>query len=292
MGRYQVLWTPEKIAKRIAEGRGQGEGPDYIPWLNIRDFSSKGRVHRVRGWKHGRLHHLFSDLEAYAFYEYEPPTMSVNGLLVRITDTREQHPLFPLEETIEIAKDLGVRHPTDPRTKYPVVMTTDLFFTAKRNLTTSYLARDVKYISDLKKPRTIEKLEIAKIYWGRRPAVDWGITTQGEICISLVENVKWMHPYSRLIDLYPLTEHQVSEIALRMTDMVLGRKHPLNLISRSCDEKLGLATGRSLAVVRYLLANQHWEVDLAHRIRTRESLLLVQYSLDSLFQSSNLRLCA
>jgi hypothetical protein len=282
MRRSRFRSTPKSIAKRIAEGRGQGEGINYRPWFTVRDFPSRGRVHRIRGWKHGRVHHLLSDLEANGFYEYEPPTLVIDRLRLTISDTREQFALFPLEETIEIAREIGVRHPTDPWTKYPCVMTTDLVMTAKWNMTTLYLARSFKYASELDNPRTKEKLEIENIYWGRRPAADWGITREIDICRPLVDNVKLMHPCSRLLDLYPLTLRQVREMALVMTDMVLQGKLPLNLVARRCDEKLGLVTGRSLAVVRYLLANQNWEIDLTRRIKMREPLSLVGFSFDSL----------
>jgi len=43
---------------RIKQGRGQGTGTDYIPWIQVRDFGSKGRVTRDRGWITGRVHHL------------------------------------------------------------------------------------------------------------------------------------------------------------------------------------------------------------------------------------------
>ena len=36
-----------KIQKWIKEGRGQGFGNSYKPWLTIRDVSSEGRSHRV-----------------------------------------------------------------------------------------------------------------------------------------------------------------------------------------------------------------------------------------------------
>ena len=40
--------TEKKIAKKIKEGRGQGIGKDYIPWIKVQDFSSKRRVSMVK----------------------------------------------------------------------------------------------------------------------------------------------------------------------------------------------------------------------------------------------------
>lgn len=56
-----------KIQKWIKEGRGQGFGNNYKPWITIRDVSSEGRSHRVFGHKSQRTHHLLSDLELSAF---------------------------------------------------------------------------------------------------------------------------------------------------------------------------------------------------------------------------------
>jgi hypothetical protein len=56
-----------KIQKWIKEGRGQGFGNNYKPWITIRDVSSEGRSHRVFGHKSQRIHHLLSDLELSAF---------------------------------------------------------------------------------------------------------------------------------------------------------------------------------------------------------------------------------
>lgn len=56
-----------KIQKWIKEGRGQGFGNNYKPWLTIRDVSLEGRSHRVFGHKSQRTHHLLSDLELSTF---------------------------------------------------------------------------------------------------------------------------------------------------------------------------------------------------------------------------------
>src|SRR5947209_10687716 len=95
MSRRRRKWTAAVIQSRIAEGRGQREGGHYIPWHLIQDFPSIGRVHRIRGLKTDRIHHLFSDLELNAFFVFD--------LTQLILDIREQFPLFDIEETLEIA---------------------------------------------------------------------------------------------------------------------------------------------------------------------------------------------
>lgn len=61
-------WNSE--AKNLSwrkQGRGQGAGSDYKPWLTVRDVPSEGRSHRVFGHLTQRTHHLLSDLELATF---------------------------------------------------------------------------------------------------------------------------------------------------------------------------------------------------------------------------------
>ena len=64
-------WTQVKFERYIKEGRGEGSGKDYQPWITIQDIPSKGRVSRTPGWKTNREHHLFSDNERRLFYVFE-----------------------------------------------------------------------------------------------------------------------------------------------------------------------------------------------------------------------------
>src|ERR1022692_3825702 len=55
--------SPEAIERRLREGRGQGVGPHYIPWIQIYDFPSWGL--RFRAYSHipQRAMHTLSMLE-------------------------------------------------------------------------------------------------------------------------------------------------------------------------------------------------------------------------------------
>lgn len=267
MGKRRRLATAKTIAQRIKEGRGANEGAEYKPWLTIQDVPSLGRVHRIKGWKHGRVHHLLSDLEANIFYIYE--------WTPEIIDIREQYALLPLEETLSIAKYLGVRHPTDPWNGYPVVMTTDLFLTIHCNQHSTYEPRTAKYKKDLEKRRNLEKLEIERLFWKNR-SLDLKVATEDSVPQPLCENVKWVHPYLRLADLYPLSEDAINEISFVLTQMIFKDKNaPLRQITAACDGLLKLPRGESLAVVRHLLANRWWLVDMTKLIRQGEPLILL-----------------
>jgi hypothetical protein len=124
MAKRNRATTARVIERRIKEGRGQGNLSSYKPWLTIHDIPSHGIVTRALGWKSGRLHHLFSEhYELAHFYQMEWAN--------NVIDLREQYPLLPLKKTIFIADKMGIKHPTDPKTHHPIVMTTDQLITIK-----------------------------------------------------------------------------------------------------------------------------------------------------------------
>jgi hypothetical protein len=271
MPRLRPLVTKEWIERRIKQGRGSGSGFDYQPWLTIQDFSSLGRVHRMKGWKHGRVHHLFSDLERNVFLHYQWP--------FSVIDIREQFPLLPVAGTVEIAQEMGVRHPFDPRTKHPIVMTTDLFLTAQQGLKATYHPITIKYSKDLKKMRTLEKLEIERRYWAASPRnLVLKIITEQQVTNDFVKNMLWIHPFYWLADLYPLSECAVNKFASVLTRLVLDEALPLRTVTQKCDRLLRLEAGTSLVIVRHLLANRYWEVDMNKLICTNQQLIVLNVS--------------
>ncbi|MEK4950812.1 TnsA endonuclease N-terminal domain-containing protein [Bacillus sp. FSL W8-1127] len=149
----------KRIAKEeqwIREGRGSGRGANYKPWLTIQDVPSSGRVSRIKGNKINRQHEMFSDLERNYFYISEFSDL--------VVDIREQFPLLPKSETIVIANELGIKHPTNPKTNEPVVMTTDFLLTIEKDNRFIDVARTIKMKDELLKERVIEKFEIERVY--------------------------------------------------------------------------------------------------------------------------------
>ncbi len=268
MAKRRRLTTARSIEQRIKEGRGAGEGLYYLPWHTIQDVPSRGRCHRVKGWGHGRVHHLLSDLEYYVFLIFE--------WAKRVVDIREQFPLLPLEETLHIAERLGVRHPTDPKTRHPVVMTTDMLLTVGHGLRCDYVPVTIKYEDDLLKPRVLEKLEAERLYWESRSKVLL-IMTERQVPMPLVRNVRWFHKYRNPSALFPLPEATVDQIVDLLTRAVLETELPLRVITTACDRRLGLSAGISLAVIRHLLAGRRWEVDMRRMVRPDERLVLTNF---------------
>jgi hypothetical protein len=203
MAKRNRTTNPQVIQRRIREGRGQGTGRDYQPWLRIQDVPSQGLSHRVRGWKTEREHQCLSNLELNFFWvlEWSP----------QVSDIREQYPLLPQAETLAIAQRLGLRHPTDPKTRQPIVMTTDFVVTVRQDLTTVDYARTLKSSADLQAPRVLEKLEIERQFWQAR-TVPWAIVTERDIPLVLTRNVKLLHDYLEIGDRLALSVDDIREV--------------------------------------------------------------------------------
>lgn len=261
--------TSDDIPKLIAEGRGQGEGIDYEPWIKVQDFSSYGQANRDLGATTGRQHDYFSKLE----FHYHL-ILDWLGLL----DIQEQYPLLPLEKTISIANQCGIPHPIDFRTKKPVVMTTDFRISLPLPVGKKVFFRAVKPSVKLLEPRVIAKLELARRFY-ESINEDWGIVTERQINPVLVENLIWSYKFKLLSSLDPLSEEMVCRISDLLTDRLLQKDISLSNLALECDDLLGLKSGTSLSVVRHLIASQQWQVDMMKIIDPRERLNLLGVNL-------------
>lgn len=241
MARRKYIIDEKRAAKFVKEGRGQGEGADYKPWLTIQDVPSHGRSHRLLGISTGRIHHLLSDLELDLFLllDWQPSTI----------DLREQFPL-DVDATQDIADCINVRHPRMPGTPQPMVMTTDLVQDRRVGPGVVTRAFAVKSAEDLAKPRVLQKLEIEWRYWQER-GIRWSIVTRTELPRQLIRNIAWVHAFfspagieDRVLALIP---HFLNEVAALRQLSLAG-------FCSEMDARHGLPPGSSLTLMRHLLA--------------------------------------
>lgn len=252
------------IEQRQKQGRGQGCGADYQPWLHIQDVPSQGLSTRIKGWKTARCHHFLSQLECQYFYQLE--------WALGVSDIREQFPL-EIKTTQSLAERLRIAHPIDPRTRQAMVMTTDFVVTVKVAGKLVEQARCLKYARELSAERTLEKLEIERLYWIEK-GVDWGIVTEHEMEPMLAANVAWVHAYRAATALAPVTQEMIGRVESVLTPQVSEQRVPLRELTDACDDQLGLSPGMSLTVVRYLIANQCWPVEMLQPINPAQPLML------------------
>ena len=240
--------TEAGIARRIKEGRGTGEGPDYNPWFTVSDFHSKGFRRMVWSPRLRRVVHLFSELEYRIFLWLE-----ANG---SYADIRE---CFPLDraETIKIARQLGVRHPAPYGV--PIVMTTDFEITVRNWAGVSTLGVAVKYERDLTNPRVLEKLAIERAYHEARGAA-YLVMTENSVPVQVFQNLQFIRGALREGAMRGLDAKLLNQI-----EPILRSHLACATICNACagtDSELRLPHGSSMQALRYFMATHRWQADL------------------------------
>ncbi|MBY6838326.1 heteromeric transposase endonuclease subunit TnsA [Clostridium botulinum] len=248
------------IEKLIKEGRGTGIGKEYIPWIRIQDVASLGRVTRVKGIKTGRQHELLSDMERNFFYMLEFSN--------DVIDIREQYPLLPIEDTMDIAMELGVTHPKDPKTNEPIVMTTDFLITKNNNGEYVEIARTIKSKDDLLNKRILEKFEIERLYW-KRKEMDWGIVTENEIDKIIAHNISFVQGYKDIttIDCFEnIDNFELKDLIYEFIRRVIEDRRSARAICCEFDDDMDLPKGSGLSIYKYLIINKIIEIDITKEI--------------------------
>ena len=183
--------------------------------------------------------------------------------------------MLPLEETLALAEEIGIRHPTYPGSEDPVVCTTDFLITIRRGSGVVDEAIAVKPCQKLARMRVLEKLELERRYWEKRNT-PWHIVTEREIPLTLVENLKWLNPYQRLAGLVSLDRRGCDpDSCLSWSATCLAQRSWLRW-PKKVDDRLGLTPGISLSVARYLLASRLWRADLSEPLGAGRPLHLLE----------------
>ncbi|MEE1131731.1 TnsA endonuclease N-terminal domain-containing protein [Paenibacillus sp. B-A-8] len=248
------------IDKKVKDGHGQGIGVDYKPWLVIQDVSSLGRSTRLKGIKIPRQYEFLSDLERNYFYLLEYSDL--------VVDIREQFPLLPIEETLIIAEELGIKHPTHPQTKEPIVMTTDFVVTKLEQGQPVNLARTLKYKDDLMDKRVIEKFEVEREYWERK-GIDWGIVTELEVPKEMALNISFVHSYADLSSIEDFNKYSESDIdtfSVYLISQLLSIDKTVREACTQLDDVFYLSPGSGLTLFKHLIITKVIEVDLMNKL--------------------------
>lgn len=240
------LLTEVKIQRWIKEGRGSGHGKDYKPWFTVRDFPSRGKVHRVFGHKSGRTHHLLSNLELAVFL--------ISEWHVETLEIREQFPLR-IAETPALAEEARITHPSGEGTFQ--VLTSD-FLVNTTNHDFPKIALQAIYSKSLQSSQTIEKLELERRYWESKN-VPWNIVTEKDIPTVAFKNIEWMYPAQRFKLPPDVTTDRVQFYTHHFIE------NPSQTIVNLC-KKLDLiydmSSGESLREIRELIAQRCFIFDL------------------------------
>lgn len=148
------------------------------------------------------------------------------------------------------------------------MMTTDFMVTIKRSGIKSYLARTLKYHSDLENYRTLEKFDIERRFW-ETMGIDWGIVTEKDIDRTFADNIKILHPFLHLESISNLSGISLShlaDIANLFKAEISGKTIVLRDASSSFDTRMMLPYGTSLSLYKHLLMTRQINVDLRKRL--------------------------
>lgn len=246
--------------KKLKDGRGQGLGVDYKPWVTIQDVPSLGRATRLKGIKIPRQFEFLSDLERNYFYLLEYSDL--------VIDIREQYPLLPIEETIVIADELGIKHPINPKTGEPVEITTDFLITLNKDQHHQHLAHTLKYKDDLMNERVLEKFEIERVYWERQD-VDWGIVTELEIPKDLAHNIAFVRGYSDLTVIEGFEEvepYEIDDMSIYFIKRLLAKDQTVKQLVKAFERDFGMIVGCGLSLFKHLVITRAIEIDLLDKL--------------------------
>ena len=258
MSKYNRNWN-EKIYRRyISEGRGQGAGAKYQPWLTVRDFPSLGIVSRVKGRKTKRVYHLMSTLETNLFYLLDWSD--------DVLDIREQYPMLNLKEVIEIAETAQIHYPYDNKSGFPYVLTSD-FYVDKIN---GAVVISVKPVSELKNQRVREKLEIERRYWNAKN-IKWEIITEREINHTKARNIEWLAQASDLTR-FGMVDEQYQEIygEFLVKQLHFSENKPLHELFTETEQFFKLKKGAGLNIYKNLAYRKKIAVDVSQAINFAE----------------------
>lgn len=242
-----------QIDRRIREGRGQGHGPDYKPFIYTRDVSSLGCSHRIYGNKCRRLHHLLSDLELAVLLtlDWSP----------HVIDIREQFPLR-VEDTVRLAQEHGLPHGKFQGAAQ--VLTSD-FLVDFDDQSRPAIAFQAKYSADLAKPEVIERLELERQYWAEKN-IPWYIVTEMDFTKTAFNNIQWLYPVQ--------TEDAVAAddlehyLGLFSKEFMQAPDRQITAVAQSLDMVYELEPGQALYWLRQLLARRYFIFDITAPYRT------------------------
>ncbi|MEK3880146.1 TnsA endonuclease C-terminal domain-containing protein [Paenibacillus sp. FSL M7-0420] len=251
---------------RLKDGRGQGRGQDYIPFIQANDnkVASEGWLTRTQGWHSNRIHHTLSKYE----YQY----LLVQEWTDQVTDIREQFPL-PIEETQRIARKLNIMHAHLKGDD--VVQTSDFMLSIKDNKKGIIdTARTFKPTNKLTK-RTLELFEIERRYY-KEIGIEWKVVFDIGRPINFIKNIDWLHDAWRP-DVRPGMDSEMVNIIAEPIFEKLKKNGTSLTISKSClkcDQFIGLEAGTSMFMVKHMLANKRWVTDMNALIRESAPLAL------------------
>jgi hypothetical protein len=114
------------------------------------------------------------------------------------------------------------------------------------------MAIQVKTTSDLSNSRTIEKLQLEKLYWDQKE-VPWYLLTEKQIPRTVTKNIAWLYPAK-------ITQFESEEIFTLITTyqdfFVKHQNMKISQAAMALDQAYSLDHGETLQNIRSLMAHR------------------------------------
>lgn len=190
-----------------------------------------------------------------------------------VLDIREQFPL-DREITRMLAQKMGIAHPRDPHTKVDIVMTTDFLVDVRFDGRSKTIAFSIKPANDLEKdkegPRTIEKLELERRYWGREQ-VPWYLVTDKDLPGQRIKKLAWLQEMRSLEhEQVPHPDYWKDRCEQFLGEFQRVRSGSIGDFFMHLESKWRFKPGEPLKVLRHLAANKRIFIDLDKEFSDRE----------------------
>jgi hypothetical protein len=252
MPRGRKLESLQDYQRALKNKYGIGEGSDYKPWLRIQDVKSHGTRSLIFGRKSQREHHMMSSIESELFYLAE--------FSDSVVDIREQFPILPLNYTQRVASILGIKHPIHPKTKEPVIMTTDQLLTTDSPQGISYHAVSVKPESESGKQRVLEKIDIERVCW-ELIGVKFSYFTGNDLTKVQSRNLDWATA--------PFRENPIIFSSEQVDSALITINIGQCFFEDLCNQLISMniaSHDEAQLLIRYLIGEKYIDVDLSSNI--------------------------
>ena len=157
----------------------------YAPFIRTEDLSSEGIKTRVRGVKsEGRVHHLMSLNEFYAFLQFEFSDF--------VTNIYEQFPLLPLSRTQAIPLEANISHIRYDGTTVDAVVTVDLMVEVLGERLYAFSVKDDNALDD---ERTEEKQFLESAFC-ELEGIPWRLLEASQLKTVQGRNLELLHGFA------------------------------------------------------------------------------------------------
>ena len=152
---------------------------------------------------------------------------------------------------------MGIEHPTHPKTKEPIIITTDFLLTRLIGGQVTYEAISVKPEDESDEQRVLEKLEIERVWW-ELLGVKFSYYIGNELTQIQSRNINWAtHPLRSEMEVF--TEHEMDFA----TSFLISGNHFIRDISDQFVNEMGMKHEMALTMLRSLIGSKRVNVDLS-----------------------------